>query len=145
MGKSTAVQKLIITQSTQLVRRGSKILEEQLLPKGITFQEFRITGLLVDEEDITQKDLAEKLSVRPATLSVAISKLEERGVVKRVPSNLDKRANYLRLTPSSNFNEMTEILNTFEKKISLGISAKDLKTTRKVLGQLLDNLSRFDQ
>jgi DNA-binding MarR family transcriptional regulator len=145
MGKSTAVQKLIITQSTQLVRRGSKILEKQLLPKGITFQEFRITGLLVDEEDITQKDLAEKLSVRPATLSVAISKLEDRGVVKRVPSNLDKRANYLRLTPSSNFTEMTEILGAFEKKISLGISAKDLKTTRKVLGQLLDNLSRFDQ
>ena len=145
MGKSTAVQELIITQSTQLVRRGSKILEKQLLPRGITFQEFRIAGLLVDEQDITQKDLAEKLSVRPATLSVAISKLEERGVVKREPSDLDKRANYLRLTPSSNFTEMTEILGAFEKKISQGITAKDLKTTRKVLGQLLDNLSRFDQ
>jgi DNA-binding MarR family transcriptional regulator len=145
MSKSTAVQQLIISQSTQLVRRGSKILEKELLPKGITFQEFRIAGLLVDEEDITQKDLAEKLSVRPATLSVAISKLEERGIVKREPSDLDKRANYLRLTPSSNFTEMTEILNAFEKKISQGISAKDLKTTRKVLGQLLDNLSRFDQ
>jgi DNA-binding MarR family transcriptional regulator len=145
MGKSTAVQELIISQSTQLVRRGSKILEKQLLPKGITFQEFRIAGLLVDEEDITQKELAEKLSVRPATLSVAISKLEERGIVKREPSDLDKRANYLRLTPSSNFTEMTEILNAFEKKISQGISAKDLKTTRRVLGQLLDNLSRFDQ
>ena len=145
MGKSTAVQELIISQSTQLVRRGSKILEKELLPKGITFQEFRIAGLLVDEEDITQKDLAEKLSVRPATLSVALSKLEDRGIVKREPSDLDKRANYLRLTPSSNFTEMTEILNAFEKKISQGISAKDLKTTRKVLGQLLDNLSRFDQ
>jgi DNA-binding MarR family transcriptional regulator len=145
MGKSTAVQELIISQSTQLVRRGSKILEKELLPKGITFQEFRIAGLLIDEEDITQKDLAEKLSVRPATLSVAISKLEDRGIVKREPSDLDKRANYLRLTPSSNFTEMTEILGAFEKKISLGISAKDLKTTRRVLGQLLDNLSRFDQ
>ena len=145
MVRSAAVQELIITQSTQLVRRGSKILEKQLLPKGITFQEFRIAGLLVGEEDITQKDLAEKLSVRPATLSVAISKLEERGIVKREPSDLDKRANYLRLTPSSNFTEMTEILGAFEKKISQGISAKDLKTTRRVLGQLLDNLSRFDQ
>ena len=145
MSKPTAVQQLIISQSTQLVRRGSKILEKELSPKGITFQEFRIAGLLVDEEDITQKDLAEKLSVRPATLSVAISKLEERGVVRREPSNLDKRANYLRLTPSSNFTEMTEILGAFEKKISQGISAKDLKTTRKVLGQLLDNLSRFDK
>jgi DNA-binding MarR family transcriptional regulator len=145
MSKSTAVQQLIISQSTQLVRRGSKILEKELLPKGITFQEFRIAGLLIDEEDITQKDLAEKLSVRPATLSVAISKLEERGIVKREPSNLDKRANYLRLTPSSNFTEMTEILSAFEKKISQGISAKDLKTTRKVLDRLLDNLSRFDQ
>jgi DNA-binding MarR family transcriptional regulator len=145
MSKPTAVQELIISQSTQLVRRGSKILEKELLPKGITFQEFRIAGLLVDEEDITQKDLAEKLSIRPATLSVAISKLEDRGVVKREPSDLDKRANFLRLTPSSNFTEMTEILSAFEKKISQGISAKDLKTTRKVLGQLLDNLARFDQ
>lgn len=145
MDKSPTVQQLIITQSTQLARRGSKILEKQLLPKGITFQEFRIAGLLVDEEDITQKDLAKKLSVRPATLSVAISKLEDRGVVRREPSSLDKRVNYLRLMPSSNFTEMTEILGAFEKEISQGISAKDLKTTRRVLGQLLDNLSRFHQ
>ncbi len=145
MGKSTAVQQLIISQSTQLARRGSKILEKQLSPKGITFQEFRIAGLLVDGENITQKDLAEKLSVRPATLSVAISKLEDRGVVRREPSDLDKRANYLRLMPGNNFTAMTEILSAFEKRISQGISAKDLKTTRRVLGQLLDNLSRFEQ
>jgi DNA-binding MarR family transcriptional regulator len=138
-------QQLIVSQSSQLVRRSTKILEKKLSPRGITFQEFRIVGLLIDDEDITQKGLAEKLSVRPATLSVAISKLESRGVVRRQPSSIDKRVNYLRLIPNNNISEMIDVLSSFEKDISEGVSAKDLQTTRKVLGQLLANISKQEQ
>lgn len=138
---------LIISRSSQLSRLAAKILEKNLLPMGITFQEFRIAGLLIGNDDITQKDLAEKLSVRPATLSVAISKLEGRGIVKRVPGDSDKRVNYLRLVPDSDnsFVEMHKLLNNLENETCSGISERELKTTKKVLGLIADNLIKLNQ
>jgi DNA-binding MarR family transcriptional regulator len=138
---------LIISRSSQLSRLAAKILEKNLAPLGITFQEFRIAGLLISDDNITQKDLAEKLSVRPATLSVAISKLESRGIVERVPSDSDKRVNYLRLVPdnNNNFAEMHLLLNNLENEICSGISAKELQTTKKVLGLIADNLIKLNQ
>ena len=102
-------------------------------------------GLLIND-DITQKDLAEKLSVRPATLSVAISKLENRGIVQRVPSNRDKRVNYLRLKPENdnNFSAVQKLLNNLEKEACSGISASEIKTTKKVLGLIADNLIKLN-
>lgn len=102
-------------------------------------------GLLINDH-ITQKDLAEKLSVRPATLSVAISKLENRGIVQRVPSNSDKRVNYLRLTPDNdnNFSAVHKLLNNLEQEVCSGISASEIKTTKKVLGLIADNLIKLN-
>jgi DNA-binding MarR family transcriptional regulator len=136
--------KLIVSRSSQITRLAGKILEKNLRPIGITFQEFRIAGFLIGDDDITQKDLAEKLQVRPATLSVAISKMELRGIVKRVPSTSDKRINYLRLTPNSDMAQMHELLNDLEQEITRGISKRDLATTRKVLAQVIDNLLQFN-
>jgi DNA-binding MarR family transcriptional regulator len=138
-------QQTIISRSSQLVRLGGKVLEKRLAPFGVSFQEFRIVGLLLGDEDITQKDLAEKLSVRAATLSVAISKLEARGIVKREASSSDKRVNYLRLTSNKLIAEMVEIVFNFEQEISRGVNTADLQTARKVLTLLIDNLSNIDQ
>jgi DNA-binding MarR family transcriptional regulator len=142
-GKAAEPQYLIVSLASQLVRLGGQFLEKKLLPQGVTLQEFRIAGLLIDEHGITQKDLAEKLSVTPATLSVAISKLERRGMVVRNPGKTDRRVNYLHLTPNSNVSEMITTLYKFEEDISQGISAVELQTTRKVIGLLLNNLARL--
>ncbi len=138
-------QDLIISRSSQLSRLAAKVLEKELASIGISFQEFRIAGLLIGDDQITQKDLAEKLSVRPATLSVAISKLERRGIVQRVSSEKDKRVNFLRLTPNSDISQMHLLLNNLETKISAGVSERELKITRKVMGLLSANLAQLNQ
>ena len=136
---------LIISRISQLSRLSAKALEQRLRPKGISLQEFRIVGLLLGDDKITQKNLAEKLAVRPATLSVALSKLEVRGVVERVPCASDGRVNFLRLTAQGNHAEAHEILFSLEQQTTAGIDAQELKTTHKVLGLVLDNLLKLLQ
>jgi DNA-binding MarR family transcriptional regulator len=135
-------RQLILSRASQLSRLAGQVMEKKLAPLGITYQEFRIAGLLMGDNDITQKDLANKLNVRAATLSIAISKLAERGLVRRVPSTTDKRVNYLQLVPSEKIESISQILLTLEQNISRGISDGELETAGKVLSKLIENLNK---
>jgi len=118
----------------------AQVIEHRLAPTGISYQEMRITGLLMGEDNITQKDLAEKLSVRAATLSVAVSKLEKQGLVKRVASKTDKRVNFLQLLPSKKIPQVDTLLTAIDEDMTHGISSKELEITSKVLTLMLHNL-----
>jgi DNA-binding MarR family transcriptional regulator len=140
--QNTDSRQLILSRASQLSRLAGQVMEKKLAPLGITYQEFRIAGLLMGDNDITQKDLANKLNVRAATLSIAISKLAERGLVRRVPSTTDKRVNYLQLVPSEKIESISQILLTLEQNISRGISDGELETAGKVLSKLIENLNK---
>jgi DNA-binding MarR family transcriptional regulator len=140
--QNTDSRQLILSRASQLSRLAGQVMEKKLAPLGITYQEFRIAGLLMGDNDITQKELANKLNVRAATLSIAISKLAERGLVRRVPSTTDKRVNYLQLVPSEKIESISQILLTLEQNISRGISDGELETAGKVLSKLIENLNK---
>lgn len=55
-------------------------------------------SILEDVGTITQKDLAKLLYIRPTSLSELLLKLEQKGLVKRVPSDTDKRISLVSLT-----------------------------------------------
>mgnify|MGYP002632994774 CR=1 FL=1 len=131
---------LLISRLGQLSRLMAQRLEQQLAPIGLTYQEMRIAGLLMGDDRSTQNDLARKLSVRPATLSVAISKLEQQGIVKRIPSKTDRRANYLQLIASKKIATVDSLLLKVEADITLGIGKKDLAVVSKVLTTIIRNM-----
>ncbi|MFT5676736.1 MAG: DNA-binding MarR family transcriptional regulator [Paraglaciecola sp.] len=131
---------LLLSRFGKINRLMVKVIESRLAPIGITYQEMRIAGLLMGENSMTQKVLAEKLSVRPATLSVAISKLEAQGLVKRVPSKTDKRVNFLYIIPNENITKVDKLLAMLEADITQGIAKKDLQVTSQVLAKIIDNL-----
>jgi len=132
---------LLISRFGKINRLMGQVIERELAPLGVSYQEMRIAGLLMGEEGLTQKALAEKLSVRAATLSVAISKLEAQGLVKRVPSQSDKRVNYLHLVPSKKITKVDEVLVSVEGGLVQGISKSDLNITAQVLTQIIENLN----
>lgn len=131
---------LLLSRTGQFSRLVAQLIEQRLAVIGITYQEMRVAGLLMGETNMTQKELAAKLLVRPATLSVALSRLETAGLVKRVQSHTDKRVNYLKLVPSKKIAGVNALLKDVENTITQGISKTDLAKTRKVMGQLIQNL-----
>lgn len=59
----------------------------------------RLLRILSEKQGISQKELAEKMHIRPASLSELITKLETKGYVVRVQNQDDKRVYNIRLTP----------------------------------------------
>jgi len=131
---------LVLSLSVKLSRVTGKVLERPLENEGISLQEFRIAGLLIGEESINQKTLAEMLFVQPATLSVAINKLEGKGIIKRTVSETDKRVNYLSLCEGLDFSNIDELLQGVESQMHIGISSDDVETTRVTLKKMISNL-----
>lgn len=139
--KSISTDDLLLSRTGQFSRLSAQLIDQQLADIGITYQEMRVAGLIMGETNMTQKALAEKLMVRPATLSVAISKLEKTGIVKRIQSKTDKRVNYLKLIPSNKVGRVDQLLRDIETTLTQGIPRSDLVTTHRVLDQLISNLT----
>ncbi|MGI6216312.1 MAG: MarR family winged helix-turn-helix transcriptional regulator [Coriobacteriales bacterium] len=58
----------------------------------------RVLATLMLKDGISQKDLAYLLAIRPQSLSQAVDKLEERGLVTRKQNDSDKRVSNVYLT-----------------------------------------------
>ena len=60
----------------------------------------KILSVLRREDGIGQKELAERLQIRPASLGELLIKLEEKGLIRRTPSEKDRRSLIVSLTDS---------------------------------------------
>ena len=78
-----------------LYRRGNASADENSGHHGTG----RILSKLVHQGDgISQAALAEKMNIRPQSLSEALTKLEERGLIRRLPNPQDRRGTLVYLT-----------------------------------------------
>ena len=59
----------------------------------------RILILLREAEGMTQKELTVRLGVQPGSVSEVLAKLEQAGLILRMPSKADHRTTDIRLTP----------------------------------------------
>lgn len=103
-----------------------------------------IIGYLYDNRnsDVYQKDLDEALKVRRSTLSKELSLMEQKGFIKRVYGDSDKRMRKIVLCDKSlplaiKLKEEHELL---EKKLTKGISDDELSSFLSTLSKLTDNL-----
>ena len=98
----------------------------------------RIISVLFHHTGITQKDLSERLAIRPQSLSDALSKLEADGIIYRERSETDKRELRLYLTESGK--EAAE--NIYRKREERAkdffsvLSAKEKETFGELLSKL---------
>lgn len=80
---------------TRLNRRHSERVYGSMNPfRG----QYRCLFILDDVGTINQKDLAALLSVRPASVSEILSKLEQKDLITRTPCAHDKRISFISLT-----------------------------------------------
>ena len=130
----------LISLTGRLHRLLMQTLEGQVSALDITMQEFRIIGLLAGETGISQKALAEKLSVKASTLSVAIDKLEQKKIIVRTSSGDDKRIKLLRIAPEHNLQPAHLILQRLEAQLTAQLTPEALAHTIATLQQLITQL-----
>ena len=99
----------------------------------------RILSKLAHQGDgVTQAALAEKMNIRPQSLSEALSKMEERGWILRRPNPQDKRGTLVYLTDEGRAQE--ELLAERRRRTAASLLSALDDSEKKTLSMLLDKI-----
>ena len=131
-----------------LVNMLAKVFEESV--SSVTENEFLnqkasrfILFTLAINDGITQNDIVRATHLKGSTISVALSKLEKEGYVKRVDDSYDQRQIRVYLTEKGEKlnKERKDLIESLEKKALKGITLKEEKNAAFVLATMIKNLT----
>lgn len=89
---------MVLPAAAELNRVADRWLEDRLRLHGVSLAEFRIVGALLGEDaGLSQRELAGRLGVRPATVAGILPQLERKGLIEKIGNPKDARANLVRL------------------------------------------------
>lgn len=131
----------VLSQLQRIVRLAAQQASEDLKVMDLSLQEFRLLGCLVGETGLSQKDLAARLSVSPPTLSVAVKRLEKKGMLERIADPEDKRSKLLRLPDDMDFSESNRLLRSVERHMLKGLNREEQDQFQLLLSRVADNLN----
>jgi MarR family transcriptional regulator for hemolysin len=129
----------------RLTRRWKANLDERLKFTGLTQARWHaMIALSKAGEPITQRELAERISVEPSTLVRHLDALAAQGLVERIPEPGDRRANLVHLTEAAGplIGQITEIADTLRHELVEGIPPADIAACVRVLSTMADRLER---
>ncbi len=91
---------------------------------------------------INQRDIERKFELTNPTVNGILNRLENKGFIKRVVSDIDARNKEISLTDKSIslINAMKKSAKKMEDKMIAGISKDDLNVFYKVIKQIADNV-----
>jgi MarR family transcriptional regulator, transcriptional regulator for hemolysin len=113
---------------------------------GFTQEQWRALWHLSRNEGLTQTNLAGLLEVQPISLTRALDRLAEQGLIERRPSPSDRRATQVYLTEKAQpvVAQLTAILHQFRTIAIDGLGADELTRATDVLKHMRANLDKQD-
>lgn len=117
-------------------------LEKRLNNFNITRSQWIALYYIKNNYMLTQKQLADKMSLKEPSVVRLIDKMEIFGWVNRINNSNDKRMKSLILTDAGNEieTEMLEVVEKFKADVLIGISQEDLDIFKRTLGKMLENM-----
>lgn len=100
--------------------------------------------ILIEQEGLTHTELAARLSVTPATVTIMLRRMEKAGFVQRRPDAEDQRVSrvYLTLAGRAIQAEMAAVLRAQAAETFAGFSVEELGLLQRLLARTRDNLQR---
>lgn len=101
---------------------------------------------LSEEDGQTPGTLANKLGVRPPTITKTINRLQAQGFLVRRSSETDSRQAHIFLTDAGGetIRSIEKSIRKTEKQAMKGLDKKEQKTLVKLLNRIESNLSNFE-
>ena len=117
-------------------------LEKRLNHYNITRSQWIALYYIKNNNMITQKQLADKMSLKEPSVVRLLDKMELYGWVNRISSNDDKRMKFLVLTDNGKEIEtaMLDVAEKFKSDVLNGISLEDLDVFKATLNKMLINI-----
>lgn len=135
----------VLELSHQLVEFYDKInsWEQSVIQgSGLSPAQMHTIEVIGHQQDMRMKELAERLGVTTGTLTVAVDKLEKKGLVVRKPHLHDRRSWLVALTEKGQtiFAQHDRFHMDFTEDISAGLSNSEVAQFSTMLSKLLNRM-----
>lgn len=128
---------------TRTAKHTRRAFDDALAVAGGSLSSWLIVLALKTNDVANQRELAEAVGIRGATLTHHLDAMEADGVVVRRREPSDRRTQQVALTEEGQaaFRRMRAAAVAFDKRLQHGISTDDMATFTRVLHQLDANIS----
>jgi len=101
-----------------------------------------LLNALSEQDGQSQKELAERLHIKPATVTVMLSRLEKNELIERRPDEKDQRVSRVYLTDKGKaaHTEVKKALKVMEARCFADFTPEEEELLRKLLMQMYANL-----
>lgn len=133
----------ILTSLQSVARLARTVSAKRLFEQGLYAGQDKIILALAQENGQTPGALAQKLRVKPPTITKTINRLVAQGFLEKRSSNQDARRTHIFLTPMGEeaIRQIENSLRKVEEQALDGIDREDLKTLRRLLDHIAENLT----
>ena len=131
-----------MTQLVLSARAGRTALSARLSAMGLYPGQDAVLLTLGADDGLSLRDLAERLTVRPPTITKTVARLTTQDLVEKRASATDARQSHAFLTAKGQalVEEVRETQRAVERNALRGLSEKERKTLRKLLQRVERNL-----
>ena len=105
----------------------------------------KILAILSEREKMTQKELQEILQIQSGSMSEIITKLEEKGLLRRRRDEDDKRRSVLELTDAGRESALNYVMHRDESSFFHVLKEEEQEELRNLLGRLLEDWKQEEQ
>lgn len=130
-------------QTNRLIRR--KIYDQRAQEVGENYSpaQNRLLRVVAQNPGITQKDLAQLLNIRPASLSELAKKMQEKELLTRRQNEQDRRVFnfYLTAAGEKTVNEFAQLRQNYGSGVFAVLSETDQAELLRILQQLQEHLA----
>lgn len=118
-------------------------LEFEKREMPLSFEDWLILLPLIENDGITQKEFGLILGKDKTTVSRLVSSLEAKGLIRRVPSENDKRAVLVFLSERAlKFHRVAfPLVRELDREFAQGLSAKEIQMLFSMLTKIRDRIS----
>ena len=119
----------------------------QMQKLGIYPGQIPVLGLLAHKDGLSQREIAEKLRIKPPTVNVTVQRLEKAGFLYREADEKDQRVSRIYLTEKgkqAKENGMKRVQEN-EKILLDGLSEAELCLLRRMLEQITENIDKIPE
>lgn len=119
-------------------QRACSLFKERFGDYGITPQQFALLRFLWEEDGITQVELSNRSQIDRTTIGGLIDRLEQSGLLMRMPHPEDRRAYRILLTDQGRFfeKELAPLAEDVHSDIISPLSAQEVQTLITLLSKI---------
>ena len=135
----------ILTMFMRIDRRFMAKCFGQMQELGIYPGQIPVLGLLSYQDGLSQREIAERLHIKPPTVNVTVQRLEKAGFLYREADEKDQRISRIYLTEKGKQTKESGMkkVQDNEKILLDGFSEEDLCLLRRFLDQITENIEKI--